>query len=98
MVVCFLEYTAIGWCIFLEHVAEWCDYENYPLEGCLNVFAKLSSDMVYSTSQKYLLVNKLPFLPLLIEVKLVQSKIFLCDTDTGKNGGEPYSPCPFDHL
>lgn len=48
-------HTAIGWCIFLEHVAaEWCDYENYPLEEGLSVFAKFSSDMVYSKSQEVL--------------------------------------------
>lgn len=55
MVVCFSWIYSYWVVYFLEHVAaEWCDYENYPLEEGLNVFAKLSSDMVYSTSQEVL--------------------------------------------
>lgn len=45
-----------------------------------------SSHQIWFTQspKKYLLVNKLPFPPFFIEVKLVHSKIFLCDTDTGE--------------
>lgn len=54
---------------------EECEYENYPLEECLSVFAKLSSDMIYSMSS--LKIASLLF---------ICSTIFLCDIHSrGKN-------------
>lgn len=44
--------------------------------------------------KKFFLENKFACLPLFVEVKLVYSKICLCDGDARGKNSEPYSSCP----